>query len=100
MAEMTVGGIVLDETVRVDLSELCQCCDVTAEFVIDLVDEGILQPEGSEPARWRFRGIHITRVQRAVRLTNDLRVNLPGVALALELLEELELLRRIAPRDR
>lgn len=100
MQETTVGGIVLDETVRVDLSELCRCCDVTAEFVIDLVDEGILQPEGTEPAQWHFRGVHITRVQRAVRLTQDLRVNLPGVALALELLEEMEPLRRIAARGR
>lgn len=100
MAERTVGGIILDETVYVDLGELCRCCDVTAEFVIELVDEGVLQPEGAEPAEWRFHGIHITRVQRAVRLTQDLRVNLPGVALALELLEEIEPLRRIAARGR
>ena len=48
---------------------------------------------GRDPARWRFHGVSIRRVRRAQRLERDLGVNTPGIALALELLEELEQLR-------
>ena len=40
-----------------------------------------------------FRGKY-GRARTALRLQRDLEINLPGVALALELLEELDRLRR------
>jgi chaperone modulatory protein CbpM len=36
----------------------------------------------------------LRRARTALRLQRDLEINLPGVALALELMEELERLRR------
>jgi chaperone modulatory protein CbpM len=86
----------LDETLIFTLREVCHVCDVHAEYVIELVQEGVIQPhaEPSLPApRWRFDGLAVARVQRALRLQRDLGVNLAGVALALELLDELERLR-------
>ena len=41
----------------------------------------------------------MTRIQRVIRLQHDFEVNLPGAALALDLLEEIERLRRSAGRD-
>jgi chaperone modulatory protein CbpM len=58
------------------------------------VAEGVIEPHGEERARWRFTGRSVIRTQVAVRLCEDLDVNLPGVALALDLLEEIERLRR------
>jgi len=37
--------------------------------------------------------VQVRRARRAIRLSRDLDVNLPGVGLALELLDELEDLR-------
>ncbi|RFA30531.1 hypothetical protein CAI21_05655 [Alkalilimnicola ehrlichii] len=92
--QLTLSGVVLNETVHFSLGEVCQCCDVSAEYVVSLVDEGVVAPEGAGPEEWHFHGEHLRRVQVAVRLGEDLGVNLPGVALALELLDELEALRR------
>jgi chaperone modulatory protein CbpM len=90
----------LDEQLRLTLRDMCRVCGVPAEFLAELVDEGIIEihVEGSRRGRlpmqrWRFDGIAVVRVQRAVRLQRDLGVNLAGVALALELFDELELLR-------
>ena len=69
-----------------------------ASVIHDLIEEGILSPEGHSPQEWRFSFVAIKRVQTSVRLQQDLRVNLPGCALALELLEELEELRRLSRR--
>ncbi|HEX7037398.1 MAG TPA: chaperone modulator CbpM [Pseudomonadales bacterium] len=92
----------LDERLRFTLREVCRICDVHAQFLMELVDEGViapLPPPGQRrlPRRqsaWHFDGIAVVRVQRAVRLQRDLGVNLPGVALALELLDEIEALRQ------
>ncbi len=88
-------GIVIDERVEITLGELCRSCGLTAEQAIEMVAEGILDPRGREPVSWRFRSTELVRIERALHLQRDLRVNLPGVALALDLLEELEELRRL-----
>jgi chaperone modulatory protein CbpM len=49
---------------------------------------------GGERTHWRFSGRSLHRAQVARRLHEDLDVNLPGIALALDLLEEIERLRR------
>lgn len=86
-------GVLLDEAVEYSLSEICRTCDVHAEVVIELVEVGVLEPRGREPSQWRFSGQAIRRIERALNLQRDLEINLPGVALALELLDEIEQLR-------
>jgi chaperone modulatory protein CbpM len=83
----------LDETVTWGFMEVCTRCRVEKDLVYEMIDEGVLTPEGPSPETWRFNAVAIKRIQVACRLQNDLRVNLPGVALALDLLEELEELR-------
>jgi chaperone modulatory protein CbpM len=101
-----VTGTVLDRRITLTLSELCHMCDTSIELVIDMVDEGIVDPTGRGPEEWHFTGEAVQRVQIVRRLTEDLRVNLPGAALALELMDELETVRqqplkyRSAPAER
>ena len=45
-------------------------------------------------AQWRFSGAQLRRARIALRLERDLGLNAAGVALVLELLEELEQFRR------
>jgi chaperone modulatory protein CbpM len=87
-------GQVLDESLELEFEEFCRVCHASEEFVIELVDEGVIEPRGTDRARWRFTGRSVQRTQVAIRLHEDLDINLPGVALALDLLEELERLRR------
>jgi chaperone modulatory protein CbpM len=89
-----LSGVLLDEQVRLNLRELCGACGIHAELVIEMVSEGIAEPSGSSPVNWLFNGPALKRVQRALRLQRDLGLNLAGAALALDLLEELEELRR------
>jgi len=89
-----ISAVLLDDSVEISLSELCSLCGVTEELVVEIVGEGIVEPFGDGRAQWRFSGVAITRVQRVVRLQRDFDVNLPGAALALDLLDELERLRR------
>lgn len=89
-----LSGTILDEDMEFSLRDLCSMCNIPAEIVHEMVDEGLISPKGPEPKQWRFTIIEIRRVQTTLRLKRDLRINLPGCALVLDLLEELEELRR------
>ena len=88
-----LSGEVLEEDVELTLAELCRTCRLPAEQVFALVEEGVVEPLGRDPAHWRFRGVSVRRVHCALRLERDLGVNTAGAALVLELLDELEAMR-------
>ncbi len=75
------------------LEQLCRAFDVKAEWIISLVEESIIAPQGDIMDSWRFSGSSLRRVRSALRLQRDLGVNLAGIALALDLLDENENLR-------
>lgn len=88
-----LGGMILEEQTGLTLADVCRACAVQAEYIIELVDEGVLVPVGREPVSWRFTGVHMHRTTVSLRLQRDLGVNLAGIALALQLLDEIESLR-------
>ena len=88
-----LSGYILEDETRLTLRQLCDACAVRAEYIIELVDEGFIEPSGVERSHWCFSGISIKRVQRAKRLQHDLGLNLAGVALAIDLIDEIESLR-------
>ena len=91
---LVISGTVLDESIQFSLVELCECANASPEQIIEMVEEGILDPEGATVHNWRFDTRALKRLQTAIRLQQDLGVNLPGSALVLDLLEEMENLRR------
>ncbi|PKM09965.1 MAG: MerR family transcriptional regulator [Gammaproteobacteria bacterium HGW-Gammaproteobacteria-10] len=88
------SGTLLDEHIRFTLMELSVLGKTSAEWVIELVDEGVLEPEGETATDWRFDARALKRLQAVERLQRDLGINLPGAALVLDLLEEVEALRQ------
>ena len=93
MKQNTLTGILLDERTELSLTELSQACSSSAEWVVELVDEGVLEPIGQEQTHWRFSGPNLLRARAAMRLQHDLNVNLAGVALALDLMDEIDTMR-------
>ena len=89
---ITLDPVVAEE-IQLTLLEFCQACHVSQEHVIAWVDEGALEAIGSAPPEWRFTGPALRRGKLALWLTRDLEINLPGVALALDLLDEIATLQ-------
>ena len=84
---------ILEEQTQLTLDDLCHACAIDAQRIIDLVDIGVLEPEGRDPARWQFGGASLHRARTAFRLQHEFDIDLAGAALALELLDEIESLR-------
>lgn len=95
-----ITGTVLDEQIEFTLLELCRLCDVNARHIAEIVEEGIVEPAGGSPMRWRFTGVMMRRIQIVLRLERDLEINLPGAAMVIELLEEMDSIRRLEDRKR
>ncbi len=101
MNKEIVTGLLLDEMSSLTLEELCQACREHSEWVMALVEEGILEPSGRQVTSWRFSGVSLQRARTVRRLQQDLGVNLAGAALVLDLMDEIEDLRaRLSRYDR
>lgn len=86
-------GIVLDEEITLSLHEVCEVCGTEESVVFEMIDEGIAEPLDIGARTPEFSGIAVTRLLTACRLQRDLHINLAGVALALDLLDEISVLR-------
>lgn len=94
---LVVTGVVVDHEHPLSIAELSRACCMHAEWVMELVDAGILEPHyppgRSERARLQFSGSSLRRALVVRRLQRDLGVNLAGAALALDLMDEMDTLR-------
>lgn len=82
------------------LREICERGECHAEFVIKLVSHGVIEPVRDTPdARdWAFDLRALARLRKAQRLQRDLKINLPGLAVSLDLLDEVQDMRREVDR--
>ncbi|MDA3920590.1 MAG: hypothetical protein PF501_07925 [Salinisphaera sp.] len=85
----TITCEIVEHSETLTLGQLCRSCGVHAEWVILLVDEGVLEPVTMREPRMRFAAMHLPRVHTARRLAQDLGLNASGIALALELMDEI-----------
>jgi chaperone modulatory protein CbpM len=88
-----IEGSIVENEVHMTIVELSHASRTPEELIMSWVSEGVLSPSGSTPQDWRFSGDSLRRAKTAAHLTHDLELNVPGVALALELLDEITQLR-------
>lgn len=94
-----IEGTVVESEVHMTIVELSHASRTPEDLIMTWVSEGVLSPAGSSPEDWRFGGDSLRRAKTAAHLTHDLELNVPGVALALDLLEEITQLRARLPRE-
>lgn len=87
-------GSIVDESTLISFKEFCKLCGVDEEYITELVELGILEPEDENVSIWKFSILQLQRFQKAQRLRYGLKLNLSGVALGLDLLEQIEILER------
>jgi chaperone modulatory protein CbpM len=87
-----LNGILFDEQTEISLNDLSHVCRSSTEWIVELVEEGVLEPLDYQQTQWSFSGNCLQRAHTAMRLQRDLDINLAGVALALDLLDEINTL--------
>ncbi len=84
---------VVSETFELSIEDMSAHCQLPVEVIVELVELGLFEAHTTSLAL-RFDAEKLSRVQSAARLLHDLKINTPGVVLALELLDEIEALRQ------
>jgi chaperone modulatory protein CbpM len=92
--DQALSGAIFEESGLLTLRDLSRMCAVDERHIVEFVEEGVLDVVEVDTAEWHFTGGALRRARLALRLERDLELNLAGVALALELMEELQHLRR------
>ena len=90
---LTVVDAVVEQDLEFTLADLCRACAAEPSTMIELVEEGLLQPAGAGPADWQFDERALPRARTAVRLAADLRLSVGATVLVVELLDEIQTLR-------
>ena len=88
-----IDAIVVEQDHQFTLADLCRACAAEQSTIIALVEEGLLQPDGTGPADWQFDGRALPRARTAVRLAADLQLSADATVLVVELLDEIQTLR-------
>lgn len=86
-------GQLLDEHLRLQLQELAELCNTTPSVIVEMVEYGLFEPEGRRQEEWKFSGTTVKKLNTALRLQHDLEINLPGVVVIVDMLDELMQLR-------
>jgi chaperone modulatory protein CbpM len=81
------------ETSTLTFTELCEICSSSPDFIQDLIAYEIIHPQGQALDDWNFTLQHLARVKIATRLARHLEMNVPSIAVVMDLLDELDSLR-------
>ena len=86
-------GVLIEETTTTSFIEVCHKYNIPEELLAEMIEEGLFpnQPRTAEQLALDQKALR--RLESAFRLHRDLNINLPGVALVLDLLDEMEQLR-------
>lgn len=84
----------IDDGTRYDRKQFCAVCRIDPDVLVELVEEGVIYPENRSKGDWVFSYRSVRRFKRAYRLQRDLELNLTGVAVSVDLLDEIDALRQ------
>ena len=82
-----------EQDIQLTFSEIVRACDGDADWVVNVIEEEIISVQGS-PREAGFSGWQLARIRRARRISRDFEASVPATALILQLLDELETLRK------
>jgi chaperone modulatory protein CbpM len=86
---MNMTTVVVSLTVR----EVCEAAEIPEQQLANIVDQGIVEPHGTTPQDWKFDTEMVVMIRKAVRLHHDLEIDWTGVAVTIQLLDEVDKLR-------
>lgn len=83
-------GILIEDSYTISFKEVCAQYHIPEELLVELIEQGLFDNQSTEPKKLQLDQKAIHKIESAFRLHKDLGINIPGVTLAIELLEEIE----------
>lgn len=84
-----------DIDITLSFDEILNVCACDRQWLLALIEEGIISVEG-QPEQAVFSGFQMGIIRRADRISRDFEASVPALGLILQLLDEVEELRKQA----
>ncbi len=91
--EKIVTGVLIEESTTYTFTEVCHKYHIPKKLLIEMVEEGLFPNKSADINNLNLDFNALRRLETAFRLQRDLEINLAGVALALDLLDEMDKMR-------
>ena len=85
-----ITTVLIDESTTFSSIEICQRYHIPETLLIEMLEHGLFSNQSSRIEDLQINIKELNKIESAFRLHQDLDINLPGVVLALELLEKIE----------
>jgi len=85
-----ITGVLINDGQTLSFVEVCQSCHLSEKFLIDLLEHGLLGDVSGDYKHVTFEPAMLARIRSAYRLHHDLEMDLQGVLMVLDLLDEME----------
>jgi chaperone modulatory protein CbpM len=85
-----ISGVLIDESTTFSYIEVCQRYHIPEKLLMEMLEEGLFSNQASAIEDLQINAKELYKIESAFRLHQDLDINLPGVVLALELLDKIE----------
>ncbi len=87
---MITTATIVDETTTFTVQEICTRCNVTQDLLVEMMEYGLFDFNDNLDANYPIDLKTVKRIESAFHLHRDLEINMPGIAVILELKDELE----------
>ena len=84
---------IVDDSTTFTISEICSRCNVSHDLLVQMMEHGLFEFNNPLHDDFKIDLKTLQRIESAFHLHRDLEINMPGIALVLELRDELETLR-------
>ncbi|MGC1181707.1 chaperone modulator CbpM [Legionella sp.] len=86
-------GILIEESETKTYTEVCHKYNIPEKLLMEMMEQGLFANQSTEIEQLKLNQNELHHIESAFRLHQDLGINLPGVVLAIELLEEIKKLK-------
>ena len=85
---------IIGQELEADLDQVCRLCGLDSAELVDWLREGVVDAQKPAGDHWRFNARQVRRVYVARRLKRDLELDTHALPVVLDLIEEVQTLRR------
>lgn len=83
-------GVLIEDSETISYTEVCHKYNIPKELLTEMMEYGLFSNQSAQIEQLKLNPKELKRIESAFRLHRDLGINLPGVVLAIELLEKIE----------
>lgn len=80
----------MTKVVYFSMEQFCRTVPLPQEHLFEIIELGIIDPIGADSGEWQFNIDMVCAARRAFQLHQQLEVDWPGIALALQLLDQID----------